>query len=199
MGFPHFSKLLRIAALAIPVSICFVASAMDAIPIKGIHFEQLIGNREGDANDYSCVGGASPYLLYPTQKIDAFVDAWLRKNPLAMLVPVSDVPGLAAKGEKSRIVYVWIIDGARILNVDLVLYGVVPGVFMRDVVEVDRKAQLSMPEFPLTEPNARRFISDAKYSEFMNVVNAAEIEARKHKRGIWADKFAGRRKDAHLR
>ena len=116
-----------------------------------------------------------------------------------MLVPVSDVPGLAAKGEKSRIVYVWIIDGARILNVDLVLYGVVPGIFMRDVVEVDRKAQLSMPELPLTEPNARRFISDAKYSEFMNVVNAAEIEARKHKRGIWADEFAGRRTDAHLR
>lgn len=111
---------------------------------------------------------ARGFFRSPTKNIPVARDAWLKKHPKAKLVPVSSMPS-STKNPRSRLTYVWVVDGDENLNLELVRQGC----FHPATQMLGDGQELEVPR--------------KKYDQFVEKLTAAADYAREHKLGLWGE------------
>jgi hypothetical protein len=95
------------------------------------------------------------------------VAQWLRDHPKALLVNVASLGQLTDKDPNSRGIYVWVVDGAQNLNLDLVRQGCV------------------YPETQAIGNGEELLAPQPEYDAFVKEATAAGKDAKEKKLGIW--------------
>ena len=171
-------------------------SAQD-LPIRNI-----IASPPGDQRAYVLLGsGFLRALSFGDPK--AFITDWMVQHPRATFQVISaDHFTNTRTRMRSEIDYIWVEDGQRALNVDLVRNGIFQGATMYDMVDnargLDRllandprlasaRATIVRERAAAPEDRAERLVSEDDYKARMLRVEDAERKARAEKLGIWSD------------
>jgi hypothetical protein len=152
------------------------AKAQAPFPAREIVCQEIFGSRTGDRSVY-CLLGNGFFRSISSEEAGAVIAGWLAEHPRAQAVPVS----VNAMGPTGRWTYVLIEDGEDTLNIELVRSGAFPA---RVMIDAAGKPQRVMPE--------------ERYRAYLNLVVAAQSEAKKNHRGIWSDQYEELRKLEHL-
>ena len=175
--------------------VCSAAFGQEAFPVGELKFHKIFGSRLGDKTTYSLLGTGFFRTLSSGEE-DSLIKDWVGRHPQAKALPVT----IIGEGSTRPMVYVWVIDGSENMNLFLVENGAFSGSVMFDAVQFmrarapaeGRAAGTGQGDRTLSVENdgaQRRFVSDASYDAFVEKLEIAEETARKHKAGIWADKF----------
>jgi len=170
-------------------------------PVGELSFTQFFAQRTGDNSTYCLLGNGFIRTIRSSEE-SAIISEWLQKHPEAKVIPVS----ILEEGTRVPFIYIWIADGAEILNLELIRKGAFPGSVMLDAVHFDKlsknspdhahieaaydyakKSNKIQPEIKNVPP--RRLIPDADYEAFLKKLQLAQEYAQKEKNGIWADKY----------
>jgi hypothetical protein len=174
---------------------------------KELTFQDVLASRPGDPRVYVLSGGG---WLRTIRFGDArqYISKWLQEHPSATVQPVSRMFMTNTRSKRTdQMVYIWIEDGERSLNVDLVRAGVFPGAVMADMVDnlnglnellkdprlTDTRALVEKGRAEAPQDTTERLMSDDEYKQRMRRVDVAETEAREEKRGIWSDSMKAER------
>ena len=161
-----------------------------------------IASRPGDQRAYVLLGsGFIRALSFGDPK--SFITEWMVQHPRATfeVIPADHFTNTRTR-IRSEIDYIWVEDGQRALNVDLVRNGTFQGATMYDMVDNARglnrllatdprlasaRARIARERAAAPEDRAERLVSEDDYKARMLRVENAEQKARSEKLGIWSD------------
>lgn len=150
---------------------------LEPIPASAITWQKgfvgMVGQDKTRLYHLTGRGGLSiPFLSSgPSEKeLDAraaYIARWLKKHPKAMAVPVEAYPFFSKTVAR---IYVWIVDGADHLNLDLVREGFISGSALMTNLRIEDL-----------------YITGKQLWAFRDQAAKAENEAAEAGKGIWAD------------
>jgi hypothetical protein len=161
-----------------------------------------MATKSADKRLYVLLGGGFLRAL-SSGNPKAFVSSWLTAHPHAVETDISRMVmtnTITHTGEE--IVYIWIEDGVRSLNVDLVGAGIFAGATMYDMVDnekgldemlkndpslADMRAQIEKERAAAPQDRTDRLMPDGDYKVRMLRIEDAERDARAKKLGIWSE------------
>jgi len=180
-------------------------------PVSGMAVVGIYARKPGDTTAYCLLGAGACLVPKDAGTADHYIAQWLMEHSAATITPVSSqtqtIPHSTKPGSpvKHREIYVWIADGAEILNVSLVREGYYAGQSMIDMVESEQRQierankiaaehpnpafadmMAKMREATPKEDRPRRLVSDSDYALRMKQIAGAEHDAQLAKRGIWS-------------
>lgn len=138
----------------------------------------------------------------------AFISDWLAAHPSAGITRISRMVTTNTRTLKTtELVYIWVEDRERSLNVDMVRVGLFPGAAMYDMVDnlnglnrlledpklADVRAQIEKERAAAPQDRTERLIPEDDYREHVRRIDAAESQARAEKLGIWSDAMEAER------
>ena len=98
------------------------------------------------------------------------ISDWLKMHPAASMVSVAIDEKFDSRNSKSKLIFVWVVDGAESLGVDLVGNGCASANFLYTV-----------------QPGTKLQISPHNFQRMKDRLVAAETSARAAKLGIWSE------------
>jgi len=113
---------------------------------------------------------ARGFFLSPTTNVQAVTEVWVKEHPKAQVVAISTMGPALEKAPKSKVAFVWIVDGNHSLNVELV-----------------RRGCLS-PQSQKLAKEQKLDIEQKDYDAFLQKVVEAGKAAKETKVGIWQGK-----------
>jgi hypothetical protein len=158
-------------------------------------------HRLGDADVYCLLGGSACVTGLPipisTPEAYGFVTHWLGNHPGAMATPMSVATFRRLNnGPLIHFTYVWVEDAGQSLNVQLVREGFIKAGMLEDTSQTPASASTAtLAEMNSPEQDASpifRIVSEQNYAARMSRAEAAEKEAKQHKKGIWSDEEMAR-------
>jgi hypothetical protein len=168
-----------------------------------LHFlNDIMATKSNDQRLYVLLGSG---FLRPFSFGDpkTFVSKWLTANPNAVVTNISRmITTNTITHKQQEIVYIWIEDGERSLNVDLVRAGIFAGGTMFDMVDnqkgldellktdpklADARAQIEKERAAEPQDRTDRLVPEGDYKARMLRVEDAESDARAKKLGIWSE------------
>jgi hypothetical protein len=194
---------LKIATLLVVAVLCSSqeCAAQDGIVAKEFTFQEIFATRKSDAREYILLGSGWLRTIQSGSP-GQFISSWLAAHPAATVKAVSRMGVTNTKSRRTEeMVYVWVEDGEKSLNVDLVRLGVYPGSVMADMLDnynglteslkkpelAFARAQIEKERAEVPQDHPQRLISDDEYEQFRERIVAAETQARTEKLGIWSD------------
>jgi hypothetical protein len=201
------SKFTFVAALASASIYCPLRCdaqkpvSQDVTHARDFRFIGVMSVKPGDKRAYVLLGSGFIRSLRFGDPAK-FVSGWLAEHPDATVTPVSRMVSTNTKsGERFELVYVWIEEGSRSLNLDLVRAGMFAAGAMRDMVDnqtvlsallkdpklADVQAELEKERAASPQDRVDRLMPETDYKERMVRIQEAEKEARAEKLGIWSD------------
>jgi len=191
------------------------APSQSAVRASALHFlNDIMATKSNDQRLYILLGGG---FLRPTTYGDPkrFVSNWLAANPDAVVKAISRmIMTNTITHKQEEIVYIWIEDGDRSLNVDLVRAGIFSGAVMNDMVDsqagldellksdpelADARAEIAKERAAAPQDRTDRLIPEGEYKARMLRIERAEREARAQKLGIWSDAMKNARETDGVR
>jgi hypothetical protein len=168
-----------------------------------LHFlNGIMATKSNDQRLYVLLGSG---LLRPFSFGDpkTLVSKWLTANPNAVVTSISRmITTNTITHKQQEIVYIWIEDGERSLNVDLVRAGIFAGGTMSDMVDnqkgldellktdpklADARAQIEKERAAAPQDRTDRLVPEGDYKARMLRIEDAESDARAKKLGIWSE------------
>ena len=194
------------AAATFPSQLCVADES--AISQRGnsaadLHFlNDIIATKSNDQRVYVLLGsGFLRALSFGDPK--TFESNWLTANPNAIVTNISRmIMTNTITHKQEEIVYIWIEDGERSLNVDLVRAGIFAGGTMFDMVDnqkgldellktdpklADARAQIEKERAAAPQDRSDRLVPEGDYKARMLRIEDAESDARAKKLGIWSE------------
>jgi hypothetical protein len=172
--------------------------AQQSFPVSELSVDGIYAARTGDPNLY-CLLGANTCLLWRLHNPwthDTLIEDWLAAHPKATATPISTHNMVTGGNHRTASrVYLWIEDSGVSLNVALVREGHYIAAAMKDMVEADREmAEMDNNPAPAKERaetpeenRPHRLVSDADYSQKIQRIALAEIDAKQEKKGMWSE------------
>jgi endonuclease YncB( thermonuclease family) len=197
---------IALFALEVCTSVC---DAQESFPAHELKFQEHFATRSNDLNTYSLLGN-NFFRALSAPTASEFIEQWLAAHPRATAIPVSKVNAARPEIAPRPLVYVWIEDGTKSLNVALVEEGHFSAGVMLDMIEAQHQltetlqnpmlsnARASIEKEIASTPEAdrpKRLVSDAEYAEHRERFVAAETKAKSEKKGIWSDEMKQYRED----
>src|SRR5438094_5083608 len=186
-----------------------VCVAQEPFPAHALKFQEHFASRTDDPNTY-CLLGNNFFRALSTRTAGEFIDQWLAAHPSATAIPVSKANAARPDIAPRPLVYIWIEDDAKSLNVALVEEGIFSAGVMLDMIEAQQQlmetlqnpmlsnSRTSIEKEIASTPEAdrpKRLVSDAEYAEHRVRFVAAEQKAKSEKKGIWSDEMKQYRED----
>ncbi|MDI6402485.1 hypothetical protein QLX67_10810 [Balneolaceae bacterium ANBcel3] len=158
------------------------ATGNTTFPISDLEFKEWFGYKPADESpDMYTLLGAGFFRTPSHHQAHERIQEWIQGHPNARVIPVYQVH------DKRNVIYCWVVDGNRSLNVHLVKKGTVPGNTMQIPIVI-----LELYEGTVSDPDAPRveiFIPLEEYEKFLREVYEAETLAQNQALGIWAPTY----------
>ena len=194
---------MKVATLLVMAVLCGSqeCDAQDGILAKEFTFQEIFATRKNDAREYILLGSGWLRTIQSGNP-GQFISGWLAAHPGATIKAVSQMGVTNTKSRRTeQMVYVWVEDGEKSLNVDLVRSGAYPGGVMADMLDnyngltellkkpelAFARAQIEKERSEAAQDHPQRLVSEDEYEQFRQRIVAAENEARAEKLGIWSD------------
>lgn len=143
------------------------APRLSGIAASSVVWAGHFGSKRSNPNiAYTLLG--SGFFQAPTaDNIDSLIKEWMADHPNAKLIPVTDYGPMMNDQPDSKLMWVWLVDGASNLNLDLVRKGACPGGTM------------------VAPNNTDVLVPASQYTSFESKLPKLEKLARRKKIGIW--------------
>jgi hypothetical protein len=160
-------KFMRTPVLVFTLLVlALISSKAGELPASQVSWQEIFGSSKADTNGLFCLM-AHGYFRAPSTNVQSVTDAWLKKHPKAVVVPVSSFGPFATALPSSHFVYVWVEDGSDNLNLELVRRG---------CFDSDNE---------MLNPNEKLEASQKDYDAFIQKDISAGDRAKEEKIGIW--------------
>jgi len=110
---------------------------------------------------------AHGYFHSETTNVQSVIVNWITLHPKAMVIPVITGGPVLSKVPNSKQAFVWVVQGADMLNVELVRQGCLA------------------PETQMLNLDESPHVPQADYEKFVRNVVEAGDQAKKRRLGIW--------------
>lgn len=157
-----------------------------SIPIDQLNFNGLYASHiSGDETTSYWICGFNS-INGPRENYIHLIESWLKKHPNAVFKPVSSAL-VAERGKKnSMMIYGWVIDGNKNMNIFLAENGgLKASALTKFITFKDIDDESKMKYSWLTEEDMKFFISEIEYSDYLKKLHRAEKKAKRKKLGVW--------------
>ena len=158
------------------------------VALKDLQFEKSIfASCASDSSNTYCLLGKGFFRCPAAPYADSMIDAWIKRHPAALVIPVSTMWEVTTDNTNSRLTYCWLVDKRDTINNYLIRNGCFPGATM---VRPETRSELTKAERDTFGADYRVdvFIDPAGYVKFLSQIKGAEQQARDARLGVWQDK-----------
>ena len=139
----------------------------EQIKASDMQWKEHFGSSSAEPHTTFCLM-ARGFFRSPTKNVQSFTEAWLKKHPKAKLIRVCSMPA-STKDPQALLTFVWVVDGERSLNLELVRQGCLHPATQT----IGEEQKLDVPQ--------------ADYDAFTKKLTPAAEYAREHRLGLWSD------------
>jgi hypothetical protein len=157
--------LILINSFLLPLAICQELE----LPASEIVWDGIFGCKKDEPSTTYCLMGNGFFRAPRSNEIDEVVTNWVAEHPMARVIPVSTFQPVMEDDPKSKMVYVWLVDGESNLNVQLVSLGCCSSSTMQATMW------------------SNLHIQKKDYEQFGLKIIQAEQQAKLKKIGIWKE------------
>jgi hypothetical protein len=160
------------------------------LKLKEFKFDSWFGYELNSKTETAyCLLGSGFFRTPSSDNTDSLISAWTNQHPNALVIPVYTSGPVMTDSKESKMIYSWLVDKSDTLNITLVRLGCIPGGTMQ---RRETWNEMNMEKRELwydnKKPSETVHVDNKIYMDFLDKVRMAEAEARKNRRGIWAEK-----------
>jgi len=140
--------------------------ASEPLRASQVSWKEHFGQSTAATNTLFCLM-AHGYFHSETTNVQSVIVNWITLHPKAMVIPVITGGPVLSKVPNSKQAFVWVVQGADMLNVELVRQGCLA------------------PETQMLNLDESPHVPQADYEKFVRNVVEAGDQAKKRRLGIW--------------